>query len=574
MNPSAIALLKAVRDGMSLPKEIMNAIGLREWQFNNLVKDLIGQDYLERTDSALTFKQGPKTVLFKDVAARFDIEKLLHDSNELVFKNLVEPKTINEIQESTGLSLRTVQRAVSELESIGAIKRKENKVGVNRDYEPLYLFAENLKREGEKGIEPYAEVIYQNHVRTLKKVPKGKRADGELTGFSLFTDYGIKYHTTHDYYVKQDASLELADILVHAVLAASKEQDKQGIAMTMIFYLKNKQRLDPLTVRRIAREFKILDVWTDVEGYLRNIAVKNQNLFLPWPEFEEKVKLYSIAAENYTLPVAYPELFREMGHQVPPQTEAYLLGGENMRIKGLKPQTKDCDLVVSDEKSFINIIEALKQMGYTSINKDRLSADDQRIAASDILEHPTRSRIDIFKHMLANKLALSKQMVRRAKVEEYGNLKLGIMSNEDVFLLKSVTLREGDIQDMARLAQSSGFDWNIIWEEMVRQEKDRFERFSEFLLNSLDYLYEQTGIRAPFHRKLVRHVLDYEISKQIRDSGKAISEIVSLLKGADMTEKMIRNRIDYLERMRFLRKIKRGNKVYLEPRKPTVPNSK
>jgi hypothetical protein len=232
-----------------------------------------------------------------------------------------------------------------------------------------------------------------------------------------------------------------------------------------------------------------------------------------------------------------------VGQEVLPQTKAYLLGGENMRIKGLKPQTKDCDLVVSDEKSFINIIEALKQMGYTSINKDRLPADDQRIVASDILEHPTRrSRIDIFKRIIANKLALSEQMVRRAKVEEYSNLRLGIMSNEDVFLLKSVTLREGDISDMARLAQSSGFDWNIIWEEMVRQEQDRFERFCEVLLKSLDYLYEQTGIRTPFHRKLVRHVLDYEINKQIRDGGKSISEIVSLLKGQDMTEKMIRNR--------------------------------
>lgn len=572
MNPSAITLLKAIRDGISLPKEIMNVVGIKEWQFNNLVKDLISQDYLEKTDSALTFKQGPKTVLFKDVAAKFDIEKLLHDSNELVFKNLIEPKTINEITDLTRLSLRTVQRAVSELESIGAIKKEENKVSINRDYGPLYLFAENLRREDGKSVEPYAEVIYQDHVRTLKKVPKEKRVDGELTGFSLFADYGIEYHTTHDYYIKQDAPLELADVLVHAVLAASKEQDKHGIVMAMVFYLKNKQRLDPLQVRKIAKDFKISDIWVDIEGYLRNTPVKNQNLFLPWSEFEEKVKLYSISSENYTLPVAYPDLFKEIGRWVPPQTEAYLLGGENMRIKGLKPRTKDCDLVVSDEKSFINIVETLKKMGYTSVNKDRLSEDDLRIAASDILEHPTRSRVDIFKRIIASKLALSDKMAKRAKVEEYGNLRLGIMANEDVFLLKSVTLREGDIQDMTRIAQSSGFNWNIVWDEMVRQEKDRFERFSEVLLNSLDYLYEQTSIRAPFYRKLVRHVLDYEISKQIRDGGKAISEIVSLLKGGDITEKMIRNRIDYLERMKFLRKTKRGNDVYLEPRKRTVLN--
>lgn len=572
MNLSAIALLRAVRDGMSLPKEIMNVVGIKEWQFNNLVKDLISQDYLERTDSALIFKQGPKTVLFKDVAARFDIEKLLHDSNELVFKNLIEPKTINEIQESTRLSLRTVQRAISELESIGAIKRKENNVGINRDYEPLYLFAENLRREDGKSVEPYAEVIYQDYVRTLKKVPKGKRVDGELTGFSLFTDYGIEYHTTHDYYIKQDASLQFADVLIHAVLAASKEQDKNGMVIAMIFYLKHKQKFDPLTIRQIARDFKISEVWVDIEGYLRNTDVKNKSLFLPRQEFEEKAKLYGIPIENYTLPTAYPDLFKDIGRRLAEKIEAYLLGGENMRLKGLKPRTKDCDLVVSDDRSFLAIVEALKSMGYESANKSRLSADDARIDASDILEHSTRSRIDIFKQVVAHKLALSEGMKKRAKLETYDNLILGILANEDVFLLKGVTLREGDIQDMGRLAQSPGFDWQIIWDEMERQEKDRFERFSETLLISLDYLYEQTGIRALFYKKLLRRVLDYKITQQIRDDRKNLAYVVSILEGGDITEKTVRNRIDYLEKKRFLRKVKQGNDVYLEPRKRTVLN--
>ena len=572
MNPSAIALLRAVREGTSSPKEIMSIIDVKEWQFNKLVKELMRQDYIEKTDSVLTLKQNPKTILFKDVASKFDVVKLLHDSNEFVLKNLVEPKTIDEIQESTRLSLRTVQRAVSELESIGAIKREENKIGINRGYEPLYLFVENLRREDNKRVEPYAEVIYQDHLRILKKIPKGKRADGELTGFSLFTEYGIEYHTTHDYYIKQDAPLELVDVLIHAVLAASKEQDKQGIVMAMIFYLKNKQKLDPLTIRRIAKDFKVSDVWVDIEGYLRNTPTKNQNLFLPQQEFEEKVKLYSIEAENYILPVAYPDLFRDIGQKLAQKTEAYLLGGENMRLKNLKPRTKDCDLVVSDEKDFLAIVEALKSMGYESANKSRLSADDARIDASDILEHPTRSRIDIFKQVVARKLALSDGMKKRAKLETYGNLTLGILANEDVFLLKGVTLREGDIQDMGRLAQSPGFDWQIIWDEMERQEKDRFERFSSILLTSLDYLYEQTGIRAPFYKKLVQRVLDYEINRQIRDGSKTLARIVANLQGGDITEKMIRNRIDYLERMRFLRKTRRDNEVYLEPRKRNVLN--
>ena len=569
MNPSAIALLKAAKDGVSSPREIMNILGVKEWQFNNLVRDLANQDYIEKkTDSTVTFKTNSKTILFRDVASKFDVEKLLHDSNEMVFQNLAEPKTVNNIQGLTGLSLRTVQRAISELESIGAVRRDESgRVSLNKVYEPLYLFAEYLRTESEKkDVEPYAEIIYQDRARTLKKVPKGKRVDGELTGFSLFADYGVEYHTTHDYYIEQDTPLQLAEALIHAVLAAGKEQDKHGILMTMIFYLTNKQRLDPLTLRQIAREYKISDVWVDIEGYLKNTPVKNQNLFLPWQEFEEKAKLYAISAENYTLPVAYPDLFKEIGQNIQSETEAYLLGGENMRLKGLKPRTKDCDLVVSGERSFNHIVESLKKMGYTSVNKSRLSADDQRVAASDILEHPTRSRVDIFTSVVAQKLALSEKMKKRAKMEVHGKLKLGIMANEDVFLMKGVTLREGDIQDMARLAQSPGFNWRVVWDEMERQEKDRFERFSAVLLESLDYLNEQTGIRAPFYKKLERHVLDYEISKLIRDGGKTLTDVISISQDRYTTEKKIRNRIDYLEKKGFLKKIRKGNEVILEPR--------
>ena len=580
MNPSAIRLLRATKEGVSSPREIMKIIGVKEWQFNNLVRDLANQDYIEKTDSAVKLKANSKTILFRDVASKFDVEKLLHDSNELVFQNLAQPKTVGSIQELTGLSLRTVQRAISELESIGAVRRDgAGRAGLNRDFEPLYLFAQYLKTERQKrDVEPYAETIYQDRARVLKKVSRGKRVDGELTGLSLFPDYGVQYHTTHDYYVKQQAPLQLAEALIHAVLAAaaSKEQDKHGIVMAMIFYLKNRQRLDPLTLRQIARDYKILDIWIDIEGYLRNTPVKNRNLFLPWQEFEEKARLYGIQAENYTLPaVAYPDLFKEIGQSISSETEAYLLGGENMRLKGLKPRTKDCDIVVPDERSFDHIVKTLIKMGYSSVNKSRLSADDQRIAASDVLEHPTRSRVDIFTRVVMRRLALSDRMKRRARTEVYGKLKLGIMANEDVFLMKAITLREGDIQDMAKLAQSPGFDWHVVWDEMQGQEKDRPERFSAVLLESLDYLYEQTSIRAPFYKKLLKYVLDYEISKQVRDgaaaggnsSGKTLADVISILQGRDITEKMIRNRIDYLEKKGFLKKKKKGSDLYLEPKK-------
>ena len=178
----------------------------------------------ERANSTINLRKNAKAILFRDVANKFDVEKLLRRSNEIAFLNLTDPITVNSLQYTTKLSLRTVQRSISELESLGAIQREgHGKIRINQNYEPLYRFADLLKREKEReNIEPHAEIIYQDYSKSLKKVPKGKFADGELTGFSLFSDYGIEYITTHEYYIKQESPIDLRDILIHAILALTK----------------------------------------------------------------------------------------------------------------------------------------------------------------------------------------------------------------------------------------------------------------------------------------------------------------------------------------------------------------
>jgi transcription initiation factor TFIIIB Brf1 subunit/transcription initiation factor TFIIB len=574
MQVNAIALLRAVREGHSDPTQLMDIVNLAKTQFYNLVKELIAQDYLEKQDSSIQFKPNAKTILFKDVASRYDVEKMLHDSNEVVFYNLTEPKTLEEIQRITNLSLRTVERAVSELESIGAIKKSEKKdrviIQLDRTNEPLYLFAQNLKKEYERRqIEEYAEVIYQNHLAVIKKVPKGKLAEGELTGFSLFSDYGIEYHTTHDYYVKQETPLKLEEVLIHAVItAAGNDKDRNAMTMAILFYLKNRDKMNSLDVRSIARRYGVIDIWLDIESFVRGNEMKNADLFSPREEFVEKAQLYDIPADLYTLPTAYPQLFDDIGNNVSDEISIYLIGGENMRLKGLKARTKDCDIVVAGEKDFKIIVDALrKKMGYRSLNESSLSEDDKRLHASDILVHPARSRMDIFNTTVGELLYISDRMKERAKKEKHGNkLELGILQNEDVFLLKGVAGREGDIDDMTKLVQAGNFDWNIVWSELAAQEEDTKVNFSSTLLDTLDYLAERTAIKPPFLKQLARRVLDKEIFKLIRTREEvSLKEAVDSLRFTDTSEKLIRNRIDSLEKKGFLKKVKEGNEVYLEP---------
>jgi hypothetical protein len=104
--------------------------------------------------------------------------------------------------------------------------------------------------------------------------------------------------------------------------------------------------------------------------------------------------------------------------------------------------------------------------------------------------------------------------MERAEIQHFEKLKLGILRNEDVFLLKGVTDREGDIDDMAKIAQSGNFDWNIVWQELNKQEHETANPvISIAFFEQIENLREQTGIRPPFYRRLITKVIDNYIEK-------------------------------------------------------------
>jgi len=562
-------LLQLIFDNISNLKELMKRVNIKKSQFYNAIKDLENQEYIKKVNSKVFLKQNAKSILLRDLSRKYNIEKVLHDSNELVFYNLMEPKKIQDIQKSTALSRSTIERVLSELFSIGVASRIEDKIMLNRD-QKLELFAQLLKTEIEKKtIEPYAEIIYSDSNKTIKKVPKGYRANGELTGFSLFTEYDIQYNTVYDYYVIQSSDLKLEDILIHSILISTRENDKNGIVMCIIFYLKYKQKMDSLQIRSIAKLFGIVEIWLDIENYIRKIPTKNNDFFVPFIEFEQKARLYDISPDVYEIPIAYPTIFKELGSRLSVNVQVYLFGGENMRIKNLKSSTKDCDIVIIDKKSYTAVIKVLKKLNFRSINQTKLSSDDLRISPSDILiNQQSHSRIDIFNKKIMRKFILSQRMKRRAKIETYGKLKLAILQNEDVFLLKGITQREGDIQDMSILVQSSKFNWNIVYDELVKQEQDIGMDFAELFLFSLDYLMEKTGIRSPIYRRVVKRTLDNKIRDQIEKQKKiSVNDLIRILEGGDISEKIIRNKISYLIEKKYLKKGIKENQIFLELQK-------
>ena len=94
---------------------------------------------------------------------------------------------------------------------------------------------------------------------------------------------------------------------------------------------------------------------------------------------------------------------------------------------------------------------------------DRVNISDTRIRGE--------YRIDLFDRVICGELQLSESMkARSVKRYESGDVSLHVCSGEDIFLLKSVTEREGDISDCNNLIRMyTNFDWSVFIGELKLQ---------------------------------------------------------------------------------------------------------
>lgn len=328
----------------------LHATGKRasEVTIRRALKKLADYFLLDKLDGSyvLSYKN-PKVSLIKRLSERFDLAKLLLDSNELVFKSLSEPRNVVELIKLTNLSEVTVFRSLEDMMETGAVKGKDGLYRLANE-ELLQLSRILYEEDVRKKIEPYSDVLFDDGQVLISKVPLGRKGTGTLTGFSLYSSYGMTIHPAYDYaYGIQKVTLE--EVLVHSLLAAQNKLERTHCAL---FHALNSTKMNLLKVRELVRRFKLERIWFELQNYVRGLAY-NQDLFLPRKEFEERAGLYGIDVRKMLPPPAYPALFEKLGELLDGKLRIFIFGGENMRIRGLKQATKDVDIVVKKENHSI-----------------------------------------------------------------------------------------------------------------------------------------------------------------------------------------------------------------------------
>ena len=192
------------------------------------------------------------------------------------------------------------------------------------------------------------------------------------------------------------------------------------------------------------------------------------------------------------------ELLVRVGSKIEEPLKIYMIGGCALSFKGLKPATKDIDIIVTKKTDFNVFDKSMKENGFKSMTDRRSEFYLTALAVYGKDE----SRIDVFLRQVGKMLFLTDGMIRRAeKYKDYEKLAVYLVSNEDIFLFKAMTSREGDILDCDRIMKE-GIDYDVVYNEIVAQTKEEGKRWFFWVYESLCRLENHNGIRVPIKNKV------------------------------------------------------------------------
>ncbi len=146
-------------------------------------------------------------------------------------------------------------------------------------------------------------------------------------------------------------------------------------------------------------------------------------------------------------------------------TAIYLIGGCALSFKDIKARTKDIDIITISKKDFDTLNHAMLKSGF----KLDTDLDSEFYLTALAVYKKKDSRIDVFLNKVGQMLTFTTSMKERSLLyKEYGELKVFLVSNEDIFLFKAMTSREGDIYDCESIMRLDP-NYSIIYKEVLEQ---------------------------------------------------------------------------------------------------------
>lgn len=187
------------------------------------------------------------------------------------------------------------------------------------------------------------------------------------------------------------------------------------------------------------------------------------------------------------------KLFLEADQQLKSNIDIYIIGGAVLLYHGLKPATKDIDIILPNKESYNNLLKTLCSIGFS----EKEPTETYKKMEINIILEKEDFRFDVFLQKVCKKIMLTNEMKNRAQlIFKMKHISIFLCSNEDILIFKSITGRKGDLEDCIALAKR-GINWDIILKEIQSQIQQSGEDvWIAWIGERLDILADE-GINIP-----------------------------------------------------------------------------
>jgi hypothetical protein len=195
----------------------------------------------------------------------------------------------------------------------------------------------------------------------------------------------------------------------------------------------------------------------------------------------------------------YEELFEKLSEKSQIPINLNIIGGAALLFRKLKPATKDIDVVVQTKEEFEQVSQVLYSEGFVDFSPKVEGYENFAIGKMFKKEN---MQFDLFCKKVCGKFVYSTEMMKRSElILTINKLHIYLCANEDIFVFKSMTGREGDLSDCIALAKN-GLNWDSIYAEILHQIDLSGQDVWITWINERCIELEERGVYIPFAKKL------------------------------------------------------------------------
>jgi predicted transcriptional regulator len=280
-----LKILEQLANGTKHIKHIAVAINKSDKQIYRSCQKLKNIDFISLTKGKIEPRKSTHITLLLQLLATYqNIIQHISGSGLQILIALVKPKTVEQIMMETGLKKSVIYDKIKQDINVSiVIQDKSHKYVINEKiWKNLKDFLEEYKKyEETTDIRvPANSTIYFKNDREIIFSNKGDQ-DAVLTGFSSYSNYGLKLLLPTNFYYLPKKTLSVQEIFLHSLYIIGKEKDSRYFMYASLFYLKFKHDFSTILHPTLKKIVRILNG-------------KNIGEYPTLEELKEKAELYDI----------------------------------------------------------------------------------------------------------------------------------------------------------------------------------------------------------------------------------------------------------------------------------------